>query len=405
MRHFPMRSTAVITWTALSSLLVACQPQEPSAPSAPPRPRVEVVPVELQTLPTTQELAGRLAPTRVAEVRARVAGIVLARHFQEGSDVQAGQRLFSIDPAPFRVALNRAEAELAKAEAALAEAEAVLRRYQPLIQAHAISQQEFDAAATAVKTQQANRLSAKADVEAAQINLAHCEVKAPIAGRIGRALVTQGALVGQGEATALASIQQWNPIYVDFVQPAVEVVRLREAQASRPKGQPASPRLQIRLEGSSRLHEGRLLFSDITVDPSTSQIALRGEVPNAEGLLMPGMYVRVRMARGQDTQAVLLPQRAVKTTADGQSQVQVVSPEGQVEARVVQTGAMHGANWHITHGLSAGEQVIVGGKPVQPGDRVSTGPSPAGSPVGSNGAAAPTAPTAPPPSASATDKR
>ncbi|MDD0809833.1 efflux RND transporter periplasmic adaptor subunit [Curvibacter sp. RS43] len=370
MLQFSKRTALSATVTALGSLLAACQPQGSVAPSDAARPRVEVVQVQMQTLPLVQELPGRLASTRVAEVRARVAGIVVARHFQEGTDVKAGQLLFSIDSAPFRVALNRAEAELAKAEAALADAEGVLRRYQPLVKANAISQQEFDAAATAVKTQQANRLAAKADVESAQLNLAHCEVRAPIAGRIGRALVSQGALVGQGEATAMANIQQWSPIYVDFVQPVAEVVQLREAQASQPKGHQPLPRLQIKLEGSDRLHEGRLLFSDITVDPSTSQVSLRGEIANTEGVLMPGMYVRVRMAQRQDSQAVLLPQRAVKPTAEGLSQVQVLGADDQVEARTVQTGAMYGANWHITQGLRAGEKVIVGGQQVRPGELV-----------------------------------
>lgn len=382
--QFSPRTAASVIAVAMSSLLLACQPAGPANQATqgePQRPSVEVVKVEMQTLPLVQELPGRLVSTRVAEVRARVAGIVLARHFQEGSDVKAGQLLFSIDPAPFRVALNRAEAELAKVEAALADAEAVLRRYHPLMKANAISQQEFDTAATTVKTQQANRLAAKADVESAQINLAHCEVKAPIAGRIGRALVTQGALVGQGEATALANIQQWSPIYVDFVQPAAEVVRLREAQAGLPKGQQALPRLQIKLEGSSRVHDGRLLFSDITVDPSTSQVSLRGEFNNAEGLLMPGMYVRVLLTQRLDTQAVLLPQRAVKPVGEGQSQVQVVGADDKVEARVVQTGAMYGGHWHIAQGLQAGERVIVGGQQVRPGDLVSVTPSPAPSPA------------------------
>jgi len=381
MLRYSKRTAASVFATAISTLLVACQPGGSPTQAEPQRPTVEVVKVELQTLPLVQDLPGRLVSTRVAEVRARVAGIVLARHFQEGSDVKPGQLLFSIDPAPFRVALKRAEAELAKVEAALAEAEAVLRRYQPLVKANAISQQEFDAAATVVKTQLANRLAAKADVESAQINLAHCEVKAPIAGRIGRALVTQGALVGQGEATALANIQQWSPIYVDFVQPAAEVVRLREAQASQLKGHPLLPKLQIRLEGSNRVHEGRLLFSDITVDPSTSQVSLRGEFNNAEGLLMPGMYVRVLMTQRQDTQAVLLPQRAVKPAAEGPPQVQVVGADDKVEARAVQTGAMYGANWHIAQGLQAGEQVIVGGQQVRPGDLVSVKPSSAPTPA------------------------
>ena len=375
MLQFSKRTAASAFATAMSTLLVACQPTGSPTLAEPLRPSVEVVKVEMQTLPLMQELPGRLVSTQVAEVRARVAGIVLARHFLEGADVKRGQLLFSIDPAPLRVALNRAEADQAKAEANLADAEAVLHRYQPLIKANAISQQEFDAAATAVKIQQANRLAAQADVESARINLAHCEVRAPIAGRIGRALVTQGALVGQGEATALANIQQWSPIYVDFVQPAAEVVRLREAQASLPKGHTLLPKLQIKLEGSNRVHEGRLLFSDITVDPGTSQVFLRGEFNNAEGLLMPGMYVRVLMTQRQDTQAVLLPQRAVKPVAEGPSQVQVVGADDKVETRAVQTGAMYGANWHIAQGLRSGERVIVGGQQVRPGDLVSVKPS------------------------------
>ncbi len=373
-----LRVLAAVAAVVGTALLGACGDKaQGGAPQAAGPVAVEVHVVQPRTLELTQELPGRIAATRVAEVRARVAGIVLHRHFQEGADIKAGQLLFSIDPAPYRTALARAQAEMAKADAAVGDAQAVVRRYTPLAKVEAVSQQDMDTALTALKSAQAARMSAQADVEAAQLNLAYTRVTAPIAGRIGRALVTEGALVGQGEATALATIQQLHPIYADFTQPVADVLRTREAQAA---AQPAAgskaqaAHLSLNVEGSGKTREGRLVFADVTVDRSSGQISLRGEFPNQDALLLPGMYVRVRSSQGTDPAATLVPQRAVKRTAEGRSQVLVLGADGKVEARPVQAGAMFGGDWHILSGLKAGDGVIVGGPSVNPGDLATVAP-------------------------------
>lgn len=355
---------------ALSLLISGCKPAQ-DAP-APPPPPVETLLTQAEALALETELPGRVEPVRVAEVRARVAGIVLSRHFREGAEVKAGELLFRIDPAPFKAALARAEGELAKAEAALFEADAVLQRYRPLVEVNAVSRQDFDAAQAAVRSAQAARQSARADVDTARLNLDYAAVKAPISGRIGRALVTEGALVGQDEATPLAVVQQLDPVYVDFRQPAADALRLRAAQQA---AQAAGASLALALEGSGEPRAGRLLFSDVTVDRSTGQLLLRGEFPNPDGLLLPGMYVRVRVAQGSDPAAILVPQRAVQRGTDGQAQVMLVSADGTVESRAVRTGAMHGGRWHIVDGLAPGERVIVGNPgALQPGTKVSLAP-------------------------------
>lgn len=334
---------------------------QPGAPT-----EVQVLVVQPRALELAQELPGRIAAARVAEVRARVAGIVLKRHFQEGADVKSGQVLFSIDPAPYQAALARAQGELAKADAAVGDAQAVVKRYTPLAQVEAVSQQDMDTANTALKSALAARTSALADVQTAQLNLGYTRVTAPIAGRIGRALVTEGALVGQGEATALATIQQLHPIYADFTQPVADVVRAREAQAA---GKAQAAPLVVSVEGSSKTREGRLVFADVAVDRSSGQISLRGEFPNQDGLLLPGMYVRVRNPQATDSAAVLVPQRAVKRDTEGRAQVLVLGADGKVQARPVQAGTMVGAEWHILSGLAAGDKVIVGGPAVNAGDQ------------------------------------
>jgi len=355
---------------ALSLLISGCKPAQ-DAP-APPPPPVETLLTQAEALALETELPGRVEPVRVAEVRARVAGIVLSRHFREGAEVKAGELLFRIDPAPFKAALARAEGELAKAEAALFEADAVLQRYRPLVEVNAVSRQDFDAAQAAVRSAQAARQSARADVDTARLNLDYAAVKAPISGRIGRALVTEGALVGQDEATPLAVVQQLDPVYVDFRQPAADALRLRAAQQA---AQAADASLALALEGGGEPRAGRLLFSDVTVDRSTGQLLLRGEFPNPDGLLLPGMYVRVRVAQGSDPAAILVPQRAVQRGTDGQAQVMLVSADGTVESRAVRTGAMHGGRWHIIDGLAPGERVIVGNPDtLQPGTKVSLAP-------------------------------
>lgn len=326
-------------------------------------PSVSVQTVTAKPLPLSTELPGRIESVRVAEVRARVPGIVLRRNFQEGADVKAGQVLFQIDPAPFRAALSRAQGELARAEAVLTDAQAVVRRYEPLVKIEAVSQQDFDAAQAAYKSAQAQRQSAAAAVETAQLELGYATVTAPISGRIGRALVTEGALVGQGEATPLALIQQLDPIYADFRQPVADVLRLRQAlnegrlAQDEGKGAPIS----VIVEGTGEKRTGHLLFSDISVDRGTGQLSLRGEIPNADGLLLPGMYVRVNIGQGVDPAAIVIPQRAVRRGADAAAQVLVVGEGDLVQARAVQTGAMYGSHWHIIEGLKPGERVVVDG--------------------------------------------
>ncbi|MNR88989.1 Multidrug efflux pump subunit AcrA precursor [compost metagenome] len=355
----------------LSSLLAACGGKTPEV--APPLKKVEVVTLQARSFALTSELPGRVTPVRIAEVRARVAGIVLERQFEEGADVKAGQVLFRIDPAPFKAALSRAEGELARADAMAFDAESVVRRYKPLVEIQAISQQDFDTAQTTHKSAIAAKRSAQADVETAKLNLEYATVRAPISGRIGRALVTEGALVGQGEATPMATIQQLDPIFVDFTQSVSEVIQTKDALArgTLAKNENGGASIVIAIEGSKLTRQGELLFSDIGVDQTSNQVTLRGRFSNRDNLLLPGMYVRVRTEQGVDPQSILVPQRAVSRSTDGKPQVLLVNANNVVEARLVETGTMHGSEWRILSGLKAGEQVIVGGaNGVKPDDKV-----------------------------------
>jgi multidrug efflux system membrane fusion protein len=337
--------------------------------------QVDVVEVTPRPLQIDTDLAGRVTPVRVAEVRARVPGIVVKRAFEEGADVKAGQILFQIDPAPYKAALSRAEGELAKIEAESVEADAVVRRYKPLVEIEAVSQQEFDAAVAKHKGALAAKRAAQANVETAHLNLEYATVRAPISGRIGRALVTEGALVGQADATHMATIQQLNPIYVDFTQSVGEVMQTREALATgrlakRPDGGAA---IKAKIDGSDLTREGSLLFSDIGVDQTTNQVTVRGKFSNEDNVMLPGMYVRVTAVLGENPKAILIPQRAISRSTDGKPQVFVVNTEGVVEVRSVETGAMHGSDWHIQSGLTVGEKVIVGGaNGLQPNEKVTT---------------------------------
>ncbi|VVN29095.1 Multidrug export protein AcrE [Pseudomonas fluorescens] len=309
------------------------------------------------------ELPGRISPVRVAEIRARVAGIVQKRHFVEGANVKAGDLLFTIDPAPFEAALARTQGALARADAQIKQTQSVVRRFEPLAKANAVSQQEYDDAVAALQTAKANRITAQAEVTTAQLDLSYATVRAPISGRIGRSLVSEGSLVGQGETTQLALIQQMDPIYADFTQPVSAVLRLREAMADGQVSYDAKekPNVSIAIEGTRYKAQGRLTFTDVSVDPGTGQVLLRGLFPNPQGALLPGMYVRVRTEQGVDEQSIFLPQRAILRGADGQAKVMTVNAAGTAEERAVQTGAMQGAEWQITGGLKAGDQVIVNG--------------------------------------------
>lgn len=367
-----IRTGHVVSAITLSIViaLAGCDQGEQGWGEPPPR-EVDVLTVKTEPFTVVAELPGRIEPVRVAEVRARVAGIVLKRTFEEGADVKAGDLLFQIDPAPFKAALSRAEAELARADAQLFQAQATVKRYEPLVQINAVSQQDFDVARATLRSAQADKRSAQASVETAKLDLGYAQVRAPIAGRIGRAQVTEGALVGQGETTLLARIQQLDPVYADFSQPAADALRLRAAIADGKVSGDGDKTLSLRVDGTDIESQGTLLFTDISVDRSTGQIALRGRFDNPNGVLLPGMYVRVSTPQGLDQDAILVPQRAVQRAADGKASVMLLGADDTVEARPVTTGAMQGGRWQITDGLKAGDQVITSSlSAIRPGAKV-----------------------------------
>lgn len=385
--HAPNRFIASSRWTLLakwagigllSGLLCACPSGKPTAApaagggaGAPPAPEVSVVTTAFAKVGLTSELPGRTEAFRVAQVRARVAGILLKNQFTEGSDVKADQPLFQIDAAPYKALLSSAQANLAKAQANLAQAQAQSERNKPLVEANAISQQEYVSTVTAFKQAQADVAVAQANIETAQLNVNYAAVRSPIAGRIGRALVTEGALVGQGEATPLALVQQIDPMYVNFTQSASEVMRLRSDMASG-KLQSAqaaqAAKVQLKLDdGSLYPHTGQLLFSDLTVDAGTGQVTLRAQFPNPKGLLLPGMFVRIQSQQATAAQAVLLPQQAVLRAGDGDS-VKVVAADGKVETRKVKLSGQQAGQWIVLEGLKEGEQVVVEGFQKMKGD-------------------------------------
>lgn len=357
------------TWSAvaLAALLAGCSPSNPVAAGPAggmPPAEVGVVTVTPGDVGLITELPGRLEASRVAQVRSRAAGILQKRLFREGSDVKAGQALFEVDASPYQAALASAQASLAKAEANLTQASAQAERFKPLVEAKAISQQEYVNAQAASQQAQADVGIGRAAVQTARINLNYANITAPIAGRIGRALVTEGALVGQGEATQLAVIQQIDPMYVNFTQSAAEVMKLRQAleggALKRAGGNNAASVRLLLEDGSEYARPGKLLFSDLTVDATTGQITLRAEVPNPSNALLPGLYVRVRLEQAQARNAITLPQQAVTRSPQGDS-VMVVDGDGKVKPRPVKVGAQQGGQWVILDGLKAGEQVMVDG--------------------------------------------
>ena len=337
-------------------------PGAAGAPQMPPA-EVGVITVQPGSVPVITELPGRLEASRVAQVRARAAGIVQKRLFTEGSDVKAGQPLFQIDASTYQATLSSAQAAQAKAEANLAQASALVKRYEPLQAAKAISPQEFLNAQVAQRQAQADVAGAKAAVQTARINLGYAGVTAPISGRIGRALVTEGALVGQGEATQLALIQQVDTLYGNFTQPATEVIKLRAAMKSGALKRAGADAAEIRVvldDGKEYPLPGKLLFSDLSVDATSGQVSLRAELPNPEGLLLPGMYVRVRLEQAQVDGGILLPQQAVTRGAQADT-VMVVDDKGMVSPRQIKLGGAKGSDWVVLGGLKTGEQVMVDG--------------------------------------------
>ena len=367
----PRLTHASVAVLAALLVLAGCGDKAPQG-GPPPPPEVGVVTVAQKTLDVPTELPGRVEAARVAQVRARVTGIVQKRLFAEGSDVKAGDVLFQIDPAPYKAAIDSAKASLAKAQANEQQASGLLTRYKPLREANAISQQDFVNATSSAAQASADVAAAKAAVQTAQLNLDYATVTAPISGRIGQALVTEGALVTSTEATQLALIQQVDQVYVNFAQPVSDITRLRKAFASgKSKALGLTIPVRIALDDGSELpQQGKLLFSDLTVDQTSGQVNVRAKVANPDGALMPGLYVRGRIAQQQVDSAVLLPQQAVQRTTQNDT-VMVVGADGKPSVRVVKLGGNEGGNWIVLDGLKPGEQVIVDGfQKIRPGGTV-----------------------------------
>lgn len=353
---------------ALVGAAGACGKKQ-ARPTPPPPPEVSVVAVALERVPRTTELPGRISAVREAQVRARATGILLKRLFEEGSNVKEGQLLFQIDPAPLEASLSSAKASLARAEAALKESQANVARYKELVPINAISKQVYDQALATLGRNEAELLAAKAGVQAAELNLGYARVVAPISGRIGKALVTEGALVSATEATQLAVIRQLDPVYFDFTQSSTEVLRLKRALESGALESvaPGEARVTLILEdGTVYKHAGKLLFSDISVDPTTGMITLRAEFPNAETHLMPGMYARAQIVEGVNTNALTVPQRTITRGAGGASSVLVVTDDNKVEARPIEADRVVGNKVIVTKGLKSGERIVVEGSQKAP---------------------------------------
>ena len=370
------RERPTLAAALLALLLGACARSGP--PPASPPPQVGIVVVHAQPVPLTRNLVGRLSATRSADVRARVAGVLLKRLYTEGSDVKAGQPLFQIDPAPLRAALDGALASLAQAEANATNAHITAQRSRQLLPSGLVSRSDLDNAEAAERSTAAAVQQAKAAVGTARINLSYASVTAPIAGRAGQQGVTEGALVGQGTATLLTTVEQIDPIYVNFDQPAVDIERLRRAQAAgsitMARGKQVSVQV-ILADGTPYAHTGTLDFLDVSVDPATGAVALRGIIPNPDHQLLPGMFVGVRLTSGAVNRGFLVPQAGLLRDAQG-AYVLVADADDKVAQKRVTTESLAGPNWIVTEGLADGDRVIVSGtQSARPGSSVAAVPA------------------------------
>jgi len=368
--HMNLRSHTLILVGAAVALTSCSRTQAPPPPAA-MAPEVVTVTVTPEPLLLTTELPGRTAPYRIAEIRPQVNGLILKRLFTEGADVVAGQELYEIDPAPFRAALENARAALNRAEANLPAIRARAERYRQALAEKAVSQQDYDDAAAALRQAEADVAYYRAMVETAQINLGYTRVTSPISGRIGRSSVTDGAIVTAYQPVPLATIQQLDPIYVDVTQSANEVLRLqrRLEQGQLKHAGTNLNRVQLILsDGTLYPHEGTLEFRDVSVDPTTASVVLRMVFPNPDGVLLPGMFVRAVVKEGFNDSAILIPQQAVSRDSKGNPLTLLVNGEGTVELRPITTERAVGNRWLVSGGLKPGDRIIVeGAQKVRPG--------------------------------------
>lgn len=373
----PMRrqiaSTALLLIAAL--MLVACGREEasPAASQPPPAPEVQIQVMRAEPIENIIEVPGRVQAVRTAEIRARVDGIIQKRVYREGSDVAAGAALFAVDPREMQANLSAVKATLDRAQATAANAAQDVQRYKGLVQEQAISQQEYDSAVARLRTAQADVSQAKAQLDAAQLDLDYTTISTPIAGRAGRAEVTEGALVSAANGTLLTTVEQLDPVYVNFSQSSAELLSIRLQLASgaltRPEGGDVAVTLTLE-DGSEFDQVGQMNFYAMSIDQATGTVALRAEFPNPDRLLLPGQFVNARIQAGTRAEAMLIPQRAVQMSEKGPT-VRLVTAEDTVAVRPVKVGEQRDGNWIITAGLQPGDRVIVAGlQKVQPDQKV-----------------------------------
>jgi membrane fusion protein (multidrug efflux system) len=384
------RASRIAVVSSVLLLVAACG-------KAPPQNQGGKVPVSVIKVEPTKaviydELPGRVEAIEDAEIRARVTGIVQKIDFEQGSMVKKDQILFNIDPAPYIAARDQAAAQLKQAQADVLSARSLAARYAKLVKVNAVSKQEYDNAVAQARQSEAAVAAARAALETAQINLGYTKVDSPITGRVGKALVTVGALVSASSATQLATVQQIDQVYVDLTRSTAELLQLRKALASGELKQVdhgAAEAIALLEDGSQYAHPGKLLFSGISVDPTTGQVTLRAVFPNPDGILLPGMYVRVQLEQGVSDNALMVPQQAVQRTADGLSTLMLVK-DGKVAPQAVQLGSQVKGQWIVTKGLKPGDEVIVEGfQKIRPGAPVQAMPwkAPGTAPAGGKPAA------------------
>jgi len=360
--------SALVGSVALSGCDQVAEQPKASAPAATP---VGVVTLNSQAITLKKELPGRVSAFQIAEIRPQVSGIVQSRLFEEGTQVEKGQALYQINPDIFEAELAASRAAVARAEASIASSKSKASRYKELLAIKAVSQQDFDEADAASKQASAELLTAQAQLKSAQINLDYSHVSSPISGQISKSSVTVGALVSAGQTSALATVTQLDPIYVDLTQSSNELTKLKRALASGALGVDSTTQTDVELimeDGSAYPHKGTLQFSEVTVDPSTGSVTLRAKFPNPEKLLLPGMYVRAEVVEGVKSDAILAPQRGVSRNTKGEPTAMVVSKNNTVESRVLKVERTLGANWLVSEGLADGDQLIVEGlQKIRPG--------------------------------------
>jgi membrane fusion protein (multidrug efflux system) len=391
---FGNRFVITIGILAVGLSLNGCGKKKSAAPPPSGPPEVGIIVVKQEKVSLTTELSGRTVPHMIAEVRPQVSGIIKRRLFTEGSDVKAGQLLYQIDPATYEAALSSTKASQARVEASLMSVRLTEERYRDLVKIKAVSQQDYDNASAALKQVEADLAFAKAAVESARINLAYTRVIAPISGRIGRSTVTDGALVTANQPAAMATVQQFNSMYVDVTQSTSDLLKLKQNLAAGIMKKSTTAQVKLILEDGSKYPlAGTLKFSEVTVDQSTGSVTLRAIFPNPNQTLLPGMFVRAVLEEGVNESSILIPQRGVTRNPKGDAMVMTVGAEEKVEPRTIKVVRTVGDNWLVSDGLKAGDRVILEGlQKARPGTVVKAvpfGSKPAAPPAGAPQSEAP----------------